>query len=393
MKENFFGKTNELAGRVAYLIAGYISKTLTEKEHDELDEWVNESDANMKLFEDLTDEKNIEANLKWMNELKTKETFERLKAEGKFDLPSRKSNTAFWWIAASVLLIVAAYFFYTNSQKTNDKKIELANNEADKKKNAADGVLLVLEDSTQIDLSKLQNGTVEAGSGSDLSKENDSILNYGQSGALQNHILKTPAAKMFQLKLPDGSRVWLNAQSSLKYPTQFPGNQRVVFIEGEGYFEVANDVTKPFKVVMPDSSSVSVLGTHFNINAYQNENKNVALIEGSVSVSKNAQTVKLSPGSQVAISENGLGKISAANMNTITGWTKGLFVFKDADIKEIMAQLEQWYNIKTVYKGNIGQKFNATFSRKEDINQILKFLELNGYVHFKTENNIVYVLP
>lgn len=393
MKENLYSDMNGPAERAGYLIAGYINKTLTEREHDELDNWVNESDANMKLFEDLTDEKNIEDNLRLMDELKTKETFERLKAQGKFKLSSRKSNTAFWWIAASVLLILTGYFIYSNLQKANNKKIELASNDTNKKQGATDGVMLVLEDGTQIDLSKLQNGSVEASSGNNLIKETDSTLIYGESGVLQNHILKTPPGKMFQVGLPDGSKVWLNAMSSLKYPTKFPGKERVVFIEGEGYFEVAKDVTKPFKVMMLDSSFVSVLGTHFNINAYQNDKKNVALFEGSVTVSKNAETVRLSPSNQIGISENGLGKVSAADINAITGWTKGLFVFKDADIKDIMTQLEQWYNIKTVYKESIRQKFNATFSRKDDLNEILKLLELNGYVHFKTENNIVYVLP
>ena len=390
MKENLYSETNELAERMAYLIAGYINRTLTEKEHDELDIWVNESDNNMKLFEDLTDENNIKANLKWMDEINSRAAYERLNKEGKFAFMPRKSNSAFWWIAASLLLIVGGYFIYSNVLKRTNNKNHLEGSEiAGTNEQPLRGVQLTLEDGTIIDLSKVQNGLIANGN---ATMENDSMIYYGGSGTVQNHILTTPVGKVFQLKLPDGSNVWLNASSSLKYPTAFTGNERIVSITGEGYFEVAKNAKKPFKVVMQDSSVITVLGTDFNVNAYGNEKK-VTLVEGSVRVSKAGQDVKLLPGMQVKVSGDKPGKPAKADIAAITAWTKGLFIFKDADIKEIMTELEQWYQIKTVYKGNVYHQFNAVFSRTENLSQLLKLLELNGNVHFKTENNIVYVHP
>ncbi len=374
MKESFKNDISGVAERIAYLIAGYIRKTLTEKEHDELDDWVNEDDSNMKLFEDLTDEQNIESNLKWLDDINTEAVYEKLKQEGKFELPSKKSNSIFW--------------IATVTNKPTDQTGLTVNN--DTLKNHVNGVLLTLENGKSIDLSKVKNGLLESGIGI---KENDSVLNFDNTSVAQNHILKTPTGKTFQLKLPDGTNVWLNSSSSLKFPTLFTGNERIVTLEGEGYFEVAKNVQKPFKVLMTDSSLITVLGTHFNVNAYKNESKEVTLIEGSVNVSKAQSSVLLTPGTLVEISNSGLGKVKKADVESIMGWKSGLFVFKDANIKNIMSQLEQWYNIKTVYNGQVRHQFNATFSRNENLDQILKLLELNGFVNFKTENNIVYVSP
>ena len=374
MKESFKNDISGVAERIAYLIAGYIRKTLTEKEHDELDDWVNEDDSNMKLFEDLTDEQNIESNLKWLDDINTEAVYEKLKQEGKFELPSKKSNSIFWIAAVT--------------NKPTDQTGLTVNN--DTLKNHVNGVLLTLENGKSIDLSKVKNGLLESGIGI---KENDSVLNFDNTSVAQNHILKTPTGKTFQLKLPDGTNVWLNSSSSLKFPTLFTGNERIVTLEGEGYFEVAKNVQKPFKVLMTDSSLITVLGTHFNVNAYKNESKEVTLIEGSVNVSKAQSSVLLTPGTLVEISNSGLGKVKKADVESIMGWKSGLFVFKDANIKNIMSQLEQWYNIKTVYNGQVRHQFNATFSRNENLDQILKLLELNGFVNFKTENNIVYVSP
>lgn len=390
MKENPYSDSYAPAQRVACLITGYINKTLTESEHDELDNWVNESDANMKLFEDLTDEKNIKANLEWMEEINSKAAYEKLKKEGKFELPYRRKYSTIW-VAASLLMIALGYYFFTGyPPKTNSGTALVKKDSSNKKSTEAGGILLTLEDGTTIDLSKEQNGLIEAGN---AVKENDSVLNYGQSGIARVHILKTPPGKIFQLKLPDGSRVWLNASSSLQYPTLFGGSERIVNLEGEGYFEVAKDATKPFKVIMSDSAVVTVLGTAFNVNTYHNEAKEITLVEGLVNVSKDQKNVQLTPGTLVKISADGPGHISKADISAITGWKKGLFVFNDAGIKEIMHQLEHWYNIKTVYRGDIRHQFNATFSRAQSLDEILKLLELNGHVHFKTENNIVYVLP
>lgn len=392
MKKMIHNSIHEPAERVAYLIAGYIRKTLSPTEHDELDNWVNENDANMKLFEDLTDEKNIAANLKWMEQINSKAVYEKLKSQQKFDFGRRKTSVAGWMVAASVLLITVGYFLYNHfGQKQENEKSIVQKAEDSETAILSDGVLLTLADGTVIDLSKANNGIIEAGH---ASKENDSVLNYRQSQVAQTHILKTPPGKIFRVQLPDGSNVWLNAASSLKYPTAFTADERVVTLEGEGYFEVAGNNHKPFRVIMTDSSFVKVTGTQFNINDYRNNSsKDVTLVEGKVTVAKANKMVELSPGYQVSIQGERLGKAKKADISEVLGWKNGLFVFKDAGIKEIMAQLEQWYGIQTIYKANINHAFNASFSRSDHLTKILKLLELNGHVHFKSENQTVYVLP
>ena len=159
-------------------------------------------------------------------------------------------------------------------------------------------------------------------------------------------------------------------------------------------FRSAKDPAHPFKVLMEDSTTVAVTGTHFNINAYQNEKEQqVTLLEGSVNVSNAINAIKLEPGTQALIQNRQITKDKVLDAEEITGWKDGLFVFHDATLESIMMQLERWYDAKIIYKANIKQLFNATILRKEPLSKVLKLLELNGYVHFKTEKNTIYVLP
>jgi transmembrane sensor len=407
--QNPYSHLDASAFRIAYLIAGYIRQTLTEKEHDELDDWINADDKNMQLFEELTDERNLEANLAWMDQVQSQKSYDEHKQAGKFQLPTKKFTISpAWAAAASLVLLVALFFIYRYAARPGSDKNPPLVIEDNELLPGSDKATIRLEDGRVIDLSTIENkDTTFSHVGFVVA---NGLVEY-EADAVQSsafHTLTTPAGGQYQLKLPDGTKVWLNAATELKYPVAFAGKERVVELDGEAYFEVAKNASQPFKVMLNDSSEVQVLGTHFNVMSYQNENaKEITLLEGSVRVSRltSHDSRLLSPGQQALIySLSGGDKVGAShvsrltihdNIDTseITGWKDGLFVFHDAPIESIMRQVERWYGAKVVYQGKNTQLFNATIQRKEPLSKLLHLLEVNGYVHFKVENKTIYVLP
>lgn len=399
MKENPYANMDKDAHRIAFLIAGYIRETINEKDHEELNNWVNASDHNMQLFEELTDENNLEANLAWMDKVQSEQSYQALQEKGAFDIPRRKFHLSTVWIAAaSVVLVIGIFFIYRYTGKGSANNNDIVVSDTIKLQPGGNRATLTLADGTVIDLTTAKNGSINYGKGSHVNKPADGELVYEVNGAAVEaptiHTLSTPVGGQFQVTLPDGSKVWLNAASILKYPSRFASNERRVEVNGEAYFEVVKNEKQPFRVVLSDSSNVTVLGTHFNVMSYNNETeKEITLLEGSVSVSKSDNVKKLEPGTQARIKENEITKQTGIDTEEIIGWKNGLFVFHDATIESIMHQIERWYDAKVVFQGEIKQLFNATILRSEPLTKLLRLLELNGYVHFKIENKTIYVLP
>ncbi len=398
MNENPNSDLDKEAYRVAYLIAGYIRNTLTDQEHRELDDWVNTSDQNMHLFEDLTDEQNIETNLAMMDKVQTDQSFKQLQEAGAFDIPKRRKRIA-WVAAASIILIAGIFAVYRFAgNNTGNNPGILATNDTTMLKPGGNRATLELSDGTIVDLTSLKNGTIQDGEGSHVSKPVDGELVY-ETAALNDsgtklHTLSTPVGGQYQVTLQDGTKVWLNAATVLKYPSQFQGNERIVELEGEAFFEVARNDKQPFRVILKDSATVTVLGTQFNVMAYQNEAaRDITLVEGKVSVRKEDKTEDLNPGMQARVVGSTISKLTGVDTEEVTGWKNGLFVFHDASIESIMKQVERWYDAKVIYKGDIKHQFNATILRSEPLSKLLHLLELNGYVKFKIENKTIHVLP
>lgn len=399
MKQNPYSNMDEPAYRIAFLIAGYIRKTLSEKEHDELDDWVNADDKNMELFEDLTDEENIKANLAWMDLVQVEQ---RLKeGKGKLAHVQNKSEQSkrriIWLAAAGLVLVMSAAIMLMQLLKGNNQKTGIAKTDTLQLQPGSNRATLTISDGSVIDLSTAKNGLIDSNLVSHANKPADGELVYeaksnGPVSAF--HTLSTPVGGQYKVILADGSKVWLNASTTLKYPAAFSGKERRVEVNGEAYFEIAKNEQLPFRVVLPDSSVVTVTGTQFNVMCYNSAaQKEVTLVEGHVSVLHHGTTQKLEPGTQVAISEAGLLKHAAVDIEAITGWKNGLFVFNDASIETVMTQIERWYGANVVYNAEIKQQLNATILRSEPLPKLLRLLELNGYVHFKIENKTIYVLP
>lgn len=398
MKENPYANMDEGARRIAYLIAGFIRGTITEKEHDELDAWVNASDQNMKLFEELTDEDNIEANLAEIDKINPSKAFQKLQNTGAFEKAGPRFNFNTLWIAAASILVVGTIvlIFWFTAVSKNQPVVDIS--DTAKLQPGGNKATLLLADGSVIDLGASKNGLLTNLEGSRVNKPADGELVYEDKdsivGSSSLHTLSTPVGGQYRVTLPDGTIVWLNAATSLTYPSRFTGSERTVRLSGEAFFEVARNTRQPFRVQMDDSALVTVLGTHFNVMAYNDEKaKEVTLLEGSVEVGNGYRSEKITPGFQATITPSLIRKSGDIDTAEIAAWKNGQFIFHDASIEQIMRQIQRWYNAKVIYRGKISQQFNATISRSESLEKLLRLLELNGYVHFKIENQTIYVLP
>ena len=204
--------------------------------------------------------------------------------------------------------------------------------------------------------------------------------------------LATPRGGQYQLTLPDGSKVWLNAASSLRYPVAFLGAERRVEVTGEAYFEVTKNASQPFKVSLRDNQEVDVLGTSFDINAYADEPEiRTTLLTGAVKT----EGVTLKPGQQAAWTLNRPVRVrSDADVEEAIAWKNGKFIFSGGDIQSVMRQLERWYDVEVDYKGDFkGVELVGVISRFKNISEILNMLEQTHTVTFQVEGRRVTVLP
>jgi transmembrane sensor len=257
---------------------------------------------------------------------------------------------------------------------------------------------LTLSDGSNIDLDDSKAGTLCKQGKVTVGKRADGSLVYQSSGtqsavALYNTIT-TPKGGQYQIVLSDGTKVWLNAASSLKYPATFSGSERKVELIGEAYFEVAKNKNMPFKVSL-NNMDIEVLGTHFNVNAYADEPEvTTTLLEGAVKLSNAGRHSMLKPGQQARMGRQNNFDIQAVNTDEAVAWKNGYFIFDNENIQQIMRKISRWYDVDVDYAGNVDEgDFGGTASRFNSISGILKSLELTGTVHFKVQGRRITVMP
>lgn len=290
-----------------------------------------------------------------------------------------------------VFLSVGSYFLFhqpVTQQVVGNHNIVPGSNKA----------MLTLVDGRTINLNDAKNGK--------LTNQGNVVINKSSSGQIvyssskdhapsQNsgfNTAATPRGGQYQLILADGTKVWLNAASSIRFPVAFTGNERKVMLKGEAYFEVAHDKAKPFKVVT-NGQEVEVVGTHFNINAYDDENAvKTTLIEGSVKVLVAGKNSMLKPGEQ-SQTKNSEIFISPVDVNEVIAWKNGFFQFKDDHIRDVMRQLSRWYDVDIKYEGNLPDRtFSGGISRNVDAAQVLDILSFEN-IHFRIEGKTIVVMP
>lgn len=254
------------------------------------------------------------------------------------------------------------------------------------------GAVLTLSDHRQILLDSVVDGVIAEEGGAAV-RLSDGKIAYGKTEGdeIVYNTLSTPRGRQFRVILPDGTAVWLNAASMLRYPAVFRDSVRSVELEGEAYFEVAADKAHPF-IVRAGGQRLRVLGTHFNINAYTDEpSVRTVLVEGGVRVDAGAASVVLKPGEGSVLTGNVL-TWGPADVEEATAWKNGYFVFNSEDIHPLMRKLARWYDVAIVYEEDVkASGFNGTVQRFADISQVLHKLELTNEVHFKIEGRTIMI--
>lgn len=376
--------------RIAYLVRGFLFHTLTEKEHNELDDWVGASDENMILFEKLTDPNTVKEAVNWYEEELLENALEN--KENKKAVKQLRSKVRIWqWVAAACVLITIGVLAYVFSKSNNDKpNTVIANNSADIQP-ASDKATLDLGNGKIVALDGSNVDTTIGGSLILHRKKGEIVYNNADQKEVEYHTLNIPRKGHYKLTLPDGTNAWLNSESSIRYPTAFKGKERKVVVTGEAFFEVAKNKEKPF-IVEANNVKVEALGTQFNVNAYSNEPFiSATLVEGSILVSSGTHENILKPGQQAQIS-SGDFKVENVETKDVIAWKNNLFKFVDAPIDLIMRQVERWYDAEVVYENKPTDRFYADLPRDVPVSRLLHALELTKRVHFKIEENKVIVL-
>jgi transmembrane sensor len=301
--------------------------------------------------------------------------------------------------AAAILLVVALgstiYFLNrpSNTALSSAQPVSKENNILP----GGNKAVLILADGRTIVLDSAHRGQLAEQTGAKVIKTTDGELEYRVVNNLSNNsvvsynTMTTPKGGQYQLRLPDGTRVWLNSSSTIFYPTVFAGKKRSVTISGEVYFEVAKNKNMPFIVNVDGKSSIEVLGTAFNINTYNDEGAiKTTLIEGSVKVSHDFKSVVLKPGQQSQQAED-LRVVSQFDIDQVIAWKNGYFNFNDVNIQKAMSQIARWYDIEVIYKGKIPDDvLVGKIPMGASITKVLNILEKIG-VKFTVEGKKILV--
>jgi len=302
-------------------------------------------------------------------------------------------------VAAAVLIVLSVGSYFLLKSPDSSAQLYAAARHLAPGGNIA---TLTLADGSKISLTGSLNGKLATQSGISITKTKDGQLIYtvektsSSPNTVFYNTLETPKGGQYQVVLPDGTNVWLNAASALRYPTAFTATTRDVQLEGEAYFEVAKNPDKPFRV-MGHGQVVEVLGTHFNISSYRDEpGIKTTLLEGSVRVlNTTLSTVALlKPGQQSNITSGGKIQITNVDPEEFIAWKNGKFIFTDANIKSIMRQVSRWYNVDVEYRGKItNEKFGGRTSRFTNVAELLEILQLTDQVHFEVQGRRIIVMP
>lgn len=326
-------------------------------------------------------------------------------------LPNSRFRKIYQLAAASIILFIilgGVYFLIYNFNKQEIPDQALAKVVKADVEPGSNGAILILSDGKQIVLDSTGSGTLAIENNTHIIKKEGQVA-YQSSEKISNvpvafNTMVTPRGKEYQLILPDGSKVWLNAASSITFPTAFTEKERKVSISGEAYFEVVpmnkhnGKGTVPFLVTINsnngESTEIEVLGTHFNVNAYDDEIAlKTTLLEGAVRVNKGLKTSFLNPGQQAQVFDNGEIKlIRNANVSEAVAWKNGRFDCSNMDIEMIMRQVARWYDVEIEYASNIKERYTVNMLRNIPVSNLLKFLELSGGVSFKIEGKKITVM-
>ena len=383
--------------RLALLIRKHLDQTLTAEEAVEMESLRREDPDHDRWFDNLTEPDELVTGLNEIESVNVDRGWERLQAAMKaHEQPSTTRTIPNRWKLAAILtgaMLITGILLWqlAGNGKSAPSPAEQLTTLI---KPGQDKAYLVLADGREILLDSAGNGSLIIQGNMQVVKQGD-VLSYkkaDQQASPVYNTIRTPKGGQFKIELSDGSRVWLNAASSLRFPTNFAGTHRIVQLTGEAYFEVKSNPKRPFTVEV-GSLKVNATGTRFNINAYTDEAGILtSLAEGMVEVKSDLSVRTLKPEQEVLASANGtISPVRTADLETRLAWTNGKFVFNGADVPSIMRQICRWYDVEVSYSGPIkGETFTGMVSRQSDISRVLRIMEAGG-IKFRIEKNKIMV--
>ncbi|WP_119080210.1 FecR family protein [Chitinophaga alhagiae] len=382
--------------RQDYLFQRYLQDTITEEEYAELWELLQHREQEdvltgrlQELWEAARHAPPLLSHGQWA------EKFRKAKAAR----PAAAWRRLLPRVAAAVLVLCVATGAYFALRQKPAQAPALAAQQPHKKDLPPGGnkAILTLGDGTELVLDSAANGQVGTQGNISIVKLDSGRLAYrasgGHTGEVVYNTLTTPRGGQFQLLLPDGSRAWLNAGSSIRFPNVFTGRERKVDVVGEVYFEVAADAQKPF-IVQAAGTRIDVLGTSFNVQAYENGSMATTLLTGSVRVTRNGASLTLKPSQQALATGSGeLQLVRNADLDQVMAWKNGVFWLNGTDMASLARQLSLWYDVEIVIRGNISQRFTGTIPRNVKASRVFDVLQETGSLHYTIEDGRIIVSP
>lgn len=390
--------------QISQLLFKQLEGIITEVEKLQLDNWLAANPANQELFDELRNEDSLSFAIAEGHPVNRLQVKDRIWA--KIMLQASKPapviplhRRSFFKVAVAASIIVAlglgSYFIFFNNTSEKSPIVKVPETH-DVKAPETTRAMITLANGRIVLLDSLTSGTLATQGNIKVMKTADGQIVYnGSANTIEYNTLFNPrGSKVQPLTLSDGTKVWLNSESSIRFPTAFSGNERKVEITGEAYFEAAHDLARPFIVKdVNRGAEVQVLGTHFNVNTYNDESAmKVTLLEGSVKVVKGAVINILKPGQQAQIG-NDIKIISAVDIDEVMAWKNGRFQFNKASLQEVMRQIARWYDVEIAYEGKITpQEFGGKMQRDLKLSEVLDGLA-KSQVHFRIEGKKVVVMP
>jgi len=380
----------------ANLISKQINHGLTPDEQLELNAWLEADPSNQMVYDGLREGDAQQSAIDFMNSLSVDAAWNKVSAASEISpsAPLVKQLSSFRkrfaWAAAAAVLVASFFIWRTNMDQpvqSSAAPVEILP--------GGTKATLTLADGKIISLDAVPNGDIAAEGNVQVIKM-DGTLQYNgdnENAEITYNTIQTPRGGKYQLVLSDGTVVWLNAASSLRFPVVFKRKERQVELMGEAYFEVKKG-EKPFKVSLQNDSRIEVKGTAFNVNAYQDEDLlRTTLLEGKINFMMLGKTQALLPGQQIRVAyrQPEMQVIDDVDLEQEVAWKNDLFIFKGMDVKSIMREISRWYDIDVVYKGKLNpETFSGIVSRKSNLSQVLKIMEEGG-VRFVIEGRTIVV--
>lgn len=385
--------------RAAYLINGYLQKKLTAQEQDELESWLNHSDQNRQLFEELCSAEKMETEVQQYKNADVEAGWQWLQQQ-MVNVQSNRQRKIIWktvWRSVAAVLVISVVTWQVLRQKAvKPGETAITSQYGGDVLPGTQRAELILSNGSTVMLNN-STDSVFTENGSAVQRTAGGSLVY-TGGSSKNetawNMLHIPRGGEYMIVLEDGSKVWLNAATRFRYPVQFTGKERrVELLEGEAFFEVAKNKEKPF-IVVANRMKIQAVGTAFDVNTYPEADSSVTatLAEGKVKVSTGSNNHLLLPGEQVWVNES-TAKILAADVEAVTAWKNGLFVFNGAPLTEVMQQVSRWYDVQIAYdkKFNEQKFFTGEIKRSVPVSKLLQMMELTGIARFRINERAILI--